>query len=579
MGGCQNAGITKSWASIGGPDDGICQQSNNVDGCWDGGDCCTYSCFQLNGEFKELGSDGKTWQFSHRCFNLNDTIDCIDPVFKVNNFSTTINLELLDYFRPTKPLYKEDDKQDNNQCDVTIDLIGKYINGSSISSLSFCEAFSNYLCSNITFARTRIECNVEISKLIPDTCNGGKLPRCKPRTMQNCQCKEEWSYTNTDSTVFQFYNHSCGNPFLSPGYHHNNWCDVVPGSCLNTISGNPGAAGSTYYYDSTQSPPSWWDNCGSGAADATTGKLLNAGEGTNMKWTEANKQEAIPIAFAGTAINKTINMQILRVVTMNIDNGDSSTSTIGPGKMTVGTTTTLAPVVESIEAKFELSSTSEDVTAAELSTSTMKNAIAGNIAAAINVPANTVSIIAIYDCPGDDVRCDDGKRMRHRRRLLQGRKIVIEFKVIGSSRITAKAEEELSNAGGNTFTSRLESSLATSISNNLGKTVTIIVAKPVIVKKSGVIIGTSTTTTVGPSLSGGEDDEEKRKKEMEEQMMMLLIGGIIILISVCCIGGAICYCCNMKSSTGRKRKEEKGKLLKTYELQTRSVDGVAIVVD
>ena len=235
---------------------------------------------------------------------------------------------------------------------------------------------------------------------------------------------------------------------------------------------------------------------------------------------------------------------------MNIDNGDRSTSTIGPGKTTVGTTTTttLAPVVESIEAKFELSSTSEDVTAAELSTSTMKNAIAGNIAAAINVPANTVSIIAIYDCPGDDVRCDDGKRMRRRRhRLLQGRRIVIEFKITGSSTITAKAEEELSNAGGNTFTSRLESSLATSISNNLGKTVTIIVAKPVIVKKSGVIIGTSTTTTVGPSLSGGEDDEEKRKKEMEEQMMMLLIGGIIIFISVCCIGGAICYCCNMKS--------------------------------
>ena len=160
-------------------------------------------------------------------------------------------------------------------------------------------------------------------------------------------------------------------------------------------------------YDSTQSP-SWWDNYGSG----TTTGILN--EGTNMKWTEANKQEAIPIAFAGTVINKTINMQILRVVTMNIDNGDSSTSTIGPGKTTVGTTTTTpsAPVVKTIEAKFELSSISEDVTAAELSTSTMKNAIAGNIAAAINVPANTVSIIAIYDCPGDDVRCDDEKRMR-----------------------------------------------------------------------------------------------------------------------------------------------------------------------
>jgi hypothetical protein len=28
-----DAGITKSWASKGGPNDGVCQQSNNVDGC------------------------------------------------------------------------------------------------------------------------------------------------------------------------------------------------------------------------------------------------------------------------------------------------------------------------------------------------------------------------------------------------------------------------------------------------------------------------------------------------------------------------------------------------------------------
>ena len=84
--GCQNAGVTKPWASRGGPDDGICQQSNNVDGCWDGGDCCTYSCFQLNGEFKQLSSDGKTWEFSHRCFELNDTIDCTDSIFKRKTF-------------------------------------------------------------------------------------------------------------------------------------------------------------------------------------------------------------------------------------------------------------------------------------------------------------------------------------------------------------------------------------------------------------------------------------------------------------------------------------------------------------
>ena len=106
--GCQNAGVTKPWASRGGPDDGICQQSNNVDGCWDGGDCCTYSCFQLNGEFKQLSSDGKTWEFSHRCFELNDTIDCTDSIFKRENFSSTMKRNLLDYSRPAAAVYIDD---------------------------------------------------------------------------------------------------------------------------------------------------------------------------------------------------------------------------------------------------------------------------------------------------------------------------------------------------------------------------------------------------------------------------------------------------------------------------------------
>ena len=39
--GCEAAGVSRgSWAKRGGPNNGICDEKNNVEGCWDGGDCC-----------------------------------------------------------------------------------------------------------------------------------------------------------------------------------------------------------------------------------------------------------------------------------------------------------------------------------------------------------------------------------------------------------------------------------------------------------------------------------------------------------------------------------------------------------
>ncbi len=548
--GCQNAGVTKSWASLGGPDDGVCQQSNNVNGCWDGGDCCTYSCFQLNGEFKELGDDGK-WKFSHTCFQLNDTVDCIDPVFASSNFSASMNLQLLDYTRPSKPVYKEHDGQDNNQCDITVEIIKKYIN-TSISSPTFCESFSKHVCSNITFARTRIECSSEIAKLIPNTCNGGKMPRCKPRTSQNCQCQEEWSYTNTQSTVFQFKGHSCGNPFLGSGsnYHYNNWCNIVPGSCLNTPTGTPGDAST--YYDGEQSPPSWWDNCGSGAADANTGKLLNAGDGPNMAWGESSKKLAIPIAYAG--IDHTISMRVSSVINLDTITAAPAIDTTTGVAVTVGATTTApveivttSPASEvKVEASFELTTT-QLLTATELKVPSMKLAIAKNIAYALDVPPESVTILDIYECPGD-ARCSLSRRMR--RQLLQGVRIVIVFEVKGSATVAAKAEQGISN--GNAFATTVQSSMETSIATNLGKRITIAVAEPTLTNKAA---GTTTNLPVN-------NDSAKSKTGLGAilfQSILPLIAGIICL--TCCIG-VICYCC--KNTEKRKTRWKKEQELKTY---------------
>ena len=104
-------------------------------------------------------------------------------------------------------------------------------------------------------------------------------------------------------------------------YHQNNWCNIVAGSCLDTVSGNPGGAS---YYDSTQNPPSWWDDCGTGAADTATGNLLPAGHGP-MRWTDENLRTAFPISYAGTD-NNSVFMRVDRTVTVQIDSVVTTTT-------------------------------------------------------------------------------------------------------------------------------------------------------------------------------------------------------------------------------------------------------------
>ena len=60
---------------------GVCNPGNNVDNCWDGGDCCAYSCFHFNGGLVTTDNDGNVIP-NHECFLLNDTATCLDPTLR-----------------------------------------------------------------------------------------------------------------------------------------------------------------------------------------------------------------------------------------------------------------------------------------------------------------------------------------------------------------------------------------------------------------------------------------------------------------------------------------------------------------
>jgi hypothetical protein len=66
--------------------DGTCDSDLNYYGCWDGGDCCEYSCWGLWGDLIELSDDwddesgeAATWQYQHSCADLDDNRTCFDP--------------------------------------------------------------------------------------------------------------------------------------------------------------------------------------------------------------------------------------------------------------------------------------------------------------------------------------------------------------------------------------------------------------------------------------------------------------------------------------------------------------------
>lgn len=298
---CVDAGVTKTWASRGGPNDGVCQPSNNVDGCWDGGDCCTFSCWEKNGEFKELGNDGKTWQFAHTCNEVDDSVQCMDPSFAGGAFHG----RPLDFTKniPADSFgVSASGDGDEDQCALGAANLTSYLVAMP-SSRGCTDVVEQSFCGDdVLFANT--ECQEQLVQVLRDAGCDAALPRCAPRTAHGCRCQEVWSFTNTDGATFHFENHESGNPYLGSsdgGYHFNDWCNIVRGSCTKGM--NDGSPGSPDYYYDDGSDKSWWDDCGTGNVNHLTGLPLPL-----VLWT---KQDVELVDTAGTAGQSTSSTVLL----------------------------------------------------------------------------------------------------------------------------------------------------------------------------------------------------------------------------------------------------------------------------
>jgi hypothetical protein len=258
---CVAAGIDKWSPGLGsGPNNGVCEEQYNVPGCWDGGDCCAYSCFEKNGQHVKLKDSGEPgWEPNHKCFETNDTLTCSDPNFNPTNFSGPP----LDFSRPALPgSFDLPPKLDNDQCTALVDTLSGFE----------CDARAAYLCGDaLPVARLFTECRNEIAASNAASC-GSSTPRCGARTLQGCRCKAVWSHTSKAGVTTTFDGHACGNPYDGGSYewHPNDWCEIVPGSCdVGTFDGQPGSEDD--YVDGGV----WWDNCGTGKVNPDTGNPIS----------------------------------------------------------------------------------------------------------------------------------------------------------------------------------------------------------------------------------------------------------------------------------------------------------------
>ena len=321
--GCQAAGISRSkWARKGGPNDGVCQESNNKPGCWDGGDCCTWSCYQLNGEFTQLASDGKAWEFAHTCYALNVS-SCKDPAIK--------NLvPQPDFTRPSQPVAFSGtggavvNPLESDACSTPLTAFRDALRARS------CDL--SMLCNNVLFSRLNVDCSASRLRAAVFDANctssntSAALPRCPPRTRGGCQCQKDWSFSGK-----KFSNHSCGNPHLggSNGYHTNDWCNIVAGSCAtedglaHEANGNVKVDGGAYY-----------DDCGTNPVNAKTAQKLE------VTWDGSELATATFSTATNPKVTSTWRPMVLANVSFNLS---LVTPTLSPTKSPTSSPTTTAP--------------------------------------------------------------------------------------------------------------------------------------------------------------------------------------------------------------------------------------------
>lgn len=236
---CASVGITSPSVN-----DGYCNPANNVEGCFDGGDCCEYSCWSKNGGFIQL-ADGGGWEFAHACYTLNAS-DCIDPAMR--SYAPPA-----DFSTPPSP---------GSFTGATATVAGAN-NCSALAaehapSLGSCSELKQLLCHDPRLAAR--DCGPAFAAATDGGLNCS-APRCV-RTRHRCHCEASWSASYGGET---YAGSGCANPDGDP---RGEWCVVVPGSCRGegTAYGAPAPA-EDYAVGDGQT----FDYCGTG-----DGELYNA---------------------------------------------------------------------------------------------------------------------------------------------------------------------------------------------------------------------------------------------------------------------------------------------------------------
>jgi len=229
---CRAAGITSSTVN-----DGHCNAANNVPGCYDGGDCCSYSCWARNGQFIQLSSSGSDWEFQHTCYNLNDTRTCIDPA--VQGYVPPADFTVA----PSPGSFSgvtTDNLGTNNCTEIAASLAPR---------VSSCSTLRELLCHDPALAGR--DCGAAFAQALAGRL-GCSAPRC-PTTQHGCRCQSSWSASFSGAT---FTGTGCSNPDADP---NGNWCVIIDGSCTGraTSFGLPngdwtvGTSGQHYDYCGT----------------------------------------------------------------------------------------------------------------------------------------------------------------------------------------------------------------------------------------------------------------------------------------------------------------------------------------
>jgi hypothetical protein len=211
---CSNLAVSSSLVN-----DGVCHPQNNVDGCWDGGDCCAYSCYAFNGGLVELKENG-SYAFQHRCFEVDDATSCLDPALQ--NY-----VPPPDYSLPPQPVAfgGEGGALDDGQslCIQLLEDFQDFLDAAdcSASPSASCSAactttIRDAVCFTEAFARISLDCKAALTNA---TMPCGGEPRCPARTSQGCRCENVW--TIEDATVV---GSTCANPeTVEYGLHANDW--------------------------------------------------------------------------------------------------------------------------------------------------------------------------------------------------------------------------------------------------------------------------------------------------------------------------------------------------------------------